>query len=99
MDDESFHHSEHLPLTHTKIPPIWITAESSVALLIVMVFPVAVVGGGKLRSTVLVLVRLVAYPKVTTSFSKYWTIIFVIVNCFLWFGESHFFLELELEKE
>ena len=63
-----------------------------------MVFPVAVVGIGEIRITVLVLVRFVNNFKVGTS-SECWTIVFAIVNCVIWLSESHFLFEFELEEE
>ena len=67
-------------------------------MLTVLVFPVAVVGSGEIRITVLVLVGLVSNAKVMTI-SEYWTPVFPIVNCVLWLSESHFLFEFELEEE
>ena len=78
--------------------PTWITAKSSFAFLVILVFSVVVVRSGEISSVVLALVTFVNNNKVVTS-SESWAPIFVIANSVFWFSESHFLFEIELEEE
>jgi len=92
-------HSEHFVLNHFEIVSLCCSAESSVWLLTVCVWNFSkIIGMRKIGIRFTVLVAFVRKTDIATT-TKYWTIVWITVNCILFVNQIHFLHQIQRKYE